>query len=244
MVGFEFKTPIPVTAGTKYAIVLRSPFTSYDNHFGLGGWGKNCKPDPCPGGYAWVSENNGYSWVKYGKDDSKLKYSEGNLAPMDFAYAIQYHTTTVQYSTAAQGEVVYFSPFKTGEITGVTVNPSVSTPADTSIIWEVSDDMVNWTIVNAGNGWHVDFGAPYSHYLWVRATLKTTNAANTPKINSFQVTCNVLPAQDAYFRSKFYVPETGVILGASCWSKIKAPVTMEPNTSVMVDIVREMPVSE
>ena len=249
VVAFEFKHPIPVTSGTAYAIVLRSPFTSYDNHFGIAGWGKNCKLDPCPNSNAFLSENNGFTWIKHGKDDTKLPYGEGKYAPMDFAYKIEYHTVSTVYSTTTP-EVVYFAPYRSNEIKKVTIytdgvyGPSESKPAGTNIIWEVSNNFKNWYEVKSDNAWTKTFSAPYSRYVWVRATLSTTNSANTPSIQKFGMVLETLASQDSYLRTKFYEPETGVILGASCWSSIDASVIEEPNTEVLIDVIRNSLVTE
>jgi len=249
MIGFEFKYPIPVTGGTTYAIVLRAPLTTYDNHYGVGGWSKNCSPDPCAGGYAFLSEDNGHTWIKYGKTDTKVPYGEGNIAPMDFAYAIHYHIVNTVYNTTTP-EYVYFKPYKTNEITKVTIftdgvyGPSQEVPEGTSVIWEVSTDFRTWYPVNPDNAWTKTFTSPYSRYLWVRAKLSTTDPGKTPIIKKFGVILETLPSKDSYLRTHFYNPETGVILGASCWSRIDAPVTVEPNTNVLVDVIHNTSVTK
>lgn len=249
VIAFNFKNPVRVTGGTTYALVFRSPFTSYDNHFGLGGWGTNCMLDPCPNGFAWLSEDNGKTWIQYGKADPNLPYGEGKYAPADFAYKVHYNTTTTVYSTDTP-EVVYFAPYRTNEVKKATIytdgeyGPVQSTDGDTGIKWEVSNNFRDWIEVKAANAWTATFSTPYTRYVWVRATLSTTNASKTPSINKYGLVLETLPSKDSYLRTKFYEPETGVILGASCWSGIHAPVTMEPNTDVKIDIIRNIPVNE
>ncbi len=236
LVAFGFQHPIPVVSGTKYAIVVRSPFTSYDKHYGLGGWGINCSKDPCTGGDAFLSEDNGNTWIKYGKDDTKISYGEGCYAPRDFAFAVFYKTITSSYSTSTP-EIVYLKPYRGNPVSRVVLSVSETKPANTNIVYEVSNDFINWHAVNGGNSWTYDFGSPSTH-LWIRATLSTTNSSATASIQDITATLTTLPATTALLRTQFYNPRITMPLGASIWSEIGAPITSEPNTSVTVDIVR------
>lgn len=236
LVAFGFQHPIPVVSGTKYAIVLRSPFTSYDKHYGVGGWSVNCHKDPCTGGDAFVSEDNGNNWIKYGKDDTKISYGEGKYAPRDFGFAVFYKTVTSSFSTSVP-EIVYLKPYRGNPVTRVVLSVSESKPANTNIVYEVSNDFINWHAVNGGNSWTYDFAVPTTH-LWVRATLSTTNSSATASIQDITATLTTDAATTALLRTQFYNPRITMPLGASIWSEIGAPVTEEPNTSVTIDIVR------
>ena len=43
LTAFAFETAPEVTKDHQYSFVLRSPLTSYKNHYGVGGWGKTCE---------------------------------------------------------------------------------------------------------------------------------------------------------------------------------------------------------
>jgi hypothetical protein len=242
LVAFYFNHPVPVTTGTTYALVLRSPFTSYDKHYGVGGWSANCHPDPYADGYAFLSENNGKDWIRYGKDDANMIYGNGRYAPREFAFSVFYKTITSSFSTSTP-EVVYLQPYSGNPVTRVVLSVTETKPANTAITYEVSNDFTNWHAVSGANSWTYDFASPTTH-LWIRATLSTTESGSTPSIQDITATLTTDVAEVAYLRTMFYNPRITMPLGASIWSEIGAPVTEEPNTEVTVDIIRNVEARE
>ena len=236
-VSFPFPHPVAVTSGTKYAWVARSPFTSYQKHYGIGGWNRYCHKDYYKGGDSFVSYDNGQTWKKYGKNES-LPYSEGKYAPQDFAFQIHCIDDDVTYQPDDY-EYLYLKPFSTSPIRRVQLSVGYTLNYGT-IVWEVSPDFENWYKVNEGTGWIYEFADPKPNIVWVRAKLKgnRSHVTSTPEISQVTITTYNDFALNAYVRTRFYTPRLTNPLGASVWSRIHAPTYATPDTTVAIDIVR------
>lgn len=243
LVAFPFpKNAMPkVQNGVKYAWVLRSPFSSFEHHYGVGGWGRNCNADPYAGGEAFTSFDNCTTWVKHGRDE-KLPYKEGMYAPVDFAFIVHTIPLTATYSTTTP-EYVYFKPVLCNPITTVVLSVTDSQPTNTAIVYEVSVDGHNWFPLNAGNAWTKTF-ADGPQVLFVRARLSTTASGSTPEITQVGVHLDTTPALDSLLRTQFYNPRMQMPLGIAIWDELNAPFETEPNTSVTVEVVRGIEVTD
>lgn len=236
--SFTFPSPVRVKENTQYAIVLRSPFTSWNKRYSVGGWGVNCYVDRCPGGTAFLSENNGHSWIKYGKKEN-VPYKQGKNAPVDFAYKCHIRPDTPEY-TINEDKWVYFKPIMVNPVKEVRLSTTDDIEPNTSIVYQVSANGKTWHTVNGNNAWTYKFSAPYPLFVFVRAKLRTSNKSNTPRIRQVAIHCDCEEPKEAYCRSMFYSPPMFQALGFSLWSAVNAPFETEPNTSVGVDIVRDI----
>lgn len=242
IVSIPFPQPPRVTANTRYAIVLRSPLTTYAKRFGIGGWGKNCYADACPNGDAFLSENNGKTWLIYGKAE-KVTYKEGKYAPVDFGYEAYIRETNTVYTTNTDF-YVYLTPVQINPVKSVTLSVTDDVPTNTSITYQVSRDGKTWYTVNQSNQWTKDFTEPYTQFIFVRAILRTNTSANTPKVKGISMHCDTEPAVEAYCKTHYFNPDLTPMLQASIWSKMNMPYETEPNTSVKADIFRDIELVE
>lgn len=243
LVAFPFKELPIVVNGQEYCWVLRSPFTSYRNHYGVGGWGKNCNADPYSGGNAFTSYDNGQTWLEHGRDED-IPYYEGMYAPQDFCFIV--HTVPVTTYRVNTDFWLYLNVVRTNPIKAVTLANSQTLNGQT-IVLEVSKDFDTWNEANAGNGWMIQYSPPYPTRVWVRAKLRTNNNAATPRLDQLNIVCDCDPALSGVLKTELFTPRYDDPLGASIWSKIHAPVTTvptddpeNPEVDVSVDIVRSM----
>ena len=233
LLSIPVKGRVKVTSGSYYAIIVRSPLTTYQNHFGLGGWGRNCG-DVCTDSTAFTSYDNCATWVKHGRDDASVPYSEGYYAPVDFAFNVKTTPITDTFSTGTT-YYVYLKPVTTNPITSVTLTADST---NTTLTYWVSPNMVDWYEVNSGNSWTKTFSAPKPTKLYVRVNMSTASSGTTPYLNQIVLNFVWEKATVGYVRSKFYFPRTSMPMGASIWSSINAPYTAESNTTVSVEIIR------
>jgi hypothetical protein len=234
LLSFPLQHPIRVTAGQQIALVLRSPFTTYTNHYGVGGWGINCGP-VYSGGNIYTSYDNCNTWIKHGRASPALPYTEGQREPADWGFIVNTITETTTYTT---GQQVWLKPIKSNPVSSVTITPTDSKPTNTSILYEVSPDMLTWYTVNAANSWTSTMGGTHSNVTYVRATLYTTNTAITPSISEIVVNLITTPATVGYLRSAIYYPPTTMPLGLTVWSLLNAPYTADPNTTTSIEVMK------
>lgn len=232
-----------IVSGKYYFWCLRSPFTSYNNHYGVGGWGKNCNADPYTQGDAFTSFDNCQSWIRHGRNEN-IPYREGKYAPQDFGFIV--HTVPLTSYVVNTDFWAYFNIVKTNPIKSVTCANSQTLNGGT-ITLEVSDDFNSWTEVNAGNGWMVNYTEPYPTRIWVRAKLRTPSDSATPYLDQLNIVCDCDKAMEGLLRTKAFTPRYEDPLGASIWSKLNAPVETipiddpdDPEVDVKVDIVRTL----
>lgn len=236
LMAIPFKFGPLLTSGQKYAIILKSPFTSSDHHYGIGGWGANCKADPCPNADAWSSWDNGHTWMLHGKNDN-VPYHEGQYAPQDFAYLVYTRSTTATYSTTVPNWV-FLKVYKTNPVKTVYLSADTQVSSEnTSVNFYVSNDLKNWFELNESNGFSHTFDTP-GIMTYVKAKLSTTNAGMTPIIKGINVHMDTNPATEGYLRGEFYNPKLSMPLGASVWSGVNAPAKLDLNTTCLVDIIR------
>ena len=154
MENFVFESKAKVKKGTRYAIVLRSPLSTYKNGYKIGGWASTCfnpankiyKDGAYHKGDAFLSEDNGKTWMKYGKNDKTLWYKWGLHKPLDFAFEtyvqpivgkkkktkkVWVNGTTVgkdiDYTYSFYHKGIYylnFKPLKTNPLKSITINPT------------------------------------------------------------------------------------------------------------------------
>lgn len=247
MLAFPFPHPIAVTQGTKYAWVIRSPFTSYQNHIGIGGWGPNCNEDPYPGGDAYTSYDNCKTWVLHGRYENNPgnDYSSGLLyEPQDFDFIVHSLISSegVSYNIGVD-QYLYFEPIKMNPCTSTVLSCSYANN-NGSVTFEVSSDRKNWFVVNDANSWTKNWSAPYPTKLWVRAKLRMNSQGASPTITGVTVNTYNLAATTGYLKTQFFTPRLSNPLGASIWSKIFAPVSQDPGVNVKIDIIRGLPYEE
>ncbi len=244
IVSIIFKDPAKLEKNTTYSFTLRSPLTSYNNHYSIGGWSKPCfdttKKDttgtiitPYTKGQAYLSENNFASTISFGKSE-KLDYHEGQNAPVDFAFqciirpSIHYTANTTEY--------VYFKPQEMNPIIDTyLVDPVYSEFASTNVTFEVSSTGKenSWKTLNKDNAGAIQWESKYGitpTRIFLRIGLQTTNTTITPMVDYLRLLCHTKPALEGRIRTYPWCPEKRDILGASCWSRIDAPYYFDPGT--------------
>lgn len=238
-VATPLQHPVKITSGTKYCWVVRSPYTSYQHHIGVGGWLATCKADPYSGGDAYTSYDNCTTWTKHGRNE-KVTYGEARYAPQDYSFQVRGQRDTTQTYTVGT-QYVYFKPIKTNPVTQ-TVLSTAYTANGATVTFEVSKDRVTWYAVNSGNSWTYNWTGPnYPTTVYVRATMTTTLGTQAPQITNVTVNQYCNPATAGYLRTTFYAPKTGDILGGRIWSGINAPTTVSAGSTVLVDIIKGLP---
>jgi len=255
IVSVVFSQKPMLTFGSQYAIVVRSPYTSYTQHYGLGGWQAGCfatdKTKIYGGvgstkGNCWTSYNNCYSaagWIKHDKTNAGqgLPYHEGKHAPVDFGFRITMNPVTVGYSTSV-ADWLYLVPVTTNPIQSVVLSTSSN---QGTVVYQVSSDHVNWHTVNVGNAWTWNFatgavGERNSTHLWIRASMVAVSAPTPANILGITATITTAQATDGYIETYFYNPKLSQPQGMTNWGGINAPYHNEPNTTVAVDVIRNM----
>jgi hypothetical protein len=254
-----FDNPATVETGKTYAIVLASPLSHPTNCYWVGGWNKHCHADQYEDGDAFYSFNSGYTWIRYGKDDwetgEEVEYHAGKYAPQDFAFQchIEERKTTCEtvYDTN-KNYYVYLKPIFSNPIKSVKL--SASDKGDTagnkySIKYQISPTGGDndWTDIKSGEwkNFSVDPNTgEYSHMLFVRAILKTTDNKETPLLQSISLDLNTTLPKEMYIRTHPYSPPLNGILSADVWGRIYAPFTNEETVEGNVEIIRDYEVME
>ncbi len=257
--SITFDHPCTVEEGKTYAIVVLSPLSHPTNCYWIGGWNKHCHADVYEDGNSFYSWNCGYTWIRYGKDDSEtgeeVEYHAGKYAPQDFAFQCHIEEINTECETIYdinKAYYVYLNPIYTNPIKSVKL--SASDRGDTAgdpykIEYEVSttggDD--DWHKVTPGEwkNFTPDTNTgEYSHTLFVRAILTTTNAKQTPLLQSISINLNTNLPKEMYIRTHPYAPPLMGILSADVWGRIKAPFTTQETVEGTVEIIREREVME
>lgn len=96
MVNFTFKKPCKVKKGTKYAIVIRSPLSNFNDCYWISGWASTCfsnsRKRAYYGGDTFLSENNGKTWILHGSKEKcygSHYYDWGFAeAPVNFGFEV------------------------------------------------------------------------------------------------------------------------------------------------------------
>lgn len=238
--ALKFKHPITVTKGTKYAVVLRSPLSSYDNCYWIGGWGSNCNQDPYSKGSAFLSEDNGYTWIKHGKSE-KVAYRDGQHAPVDFLFECHIKKTYTNYKTG-KDFWLYLRPVYSNPVSEVTITPSIINLNKTEheLEFQVSRDGKHWDTLSESNAYTKTYDSKIlKPCLLVRVRLKTTNSASSPELGALIINTKTVPQYKAYARTEWYYPEQSGMLASHIWSELNAPYQTEnSNVSCYVDVVR------
>ena len=239
--SFPFPYPVRLTAGSQYCLVVRSPFTSWQNHYGLGGWGINCGP-VYTGGMIYTSYDNCHTWMKHGQASPALPYHEGQREPANWGFLVQTSTETTYY--ASNSQAVFLSPIKSNPISSVSISTSQTTPSGTTITYYASPDQINWYVLNAGNSFTSTMGGVLPTTVYIQAvltssTLGTSGAGGgiTPTLSEIVVNLLTAPATKAYLRSAIYYPPTTQPLGLNIWSEIDAQYEADPNTTMEVELM-------
>lgn len=254
--AIAFKEQPTLIEGHKYSFVLRSPLTSYKNHYGVGGWGKTCNVDPYTDGESYLSENNASklgTWIRYGRDEKTLSYHNGKNQPIDFGFQCGIRPTEPIYETDKE-YVIYFKTQQMNPIKEIRLFAVDEIPSGTEIHYEFSPDGKTWTEFPGGanNTLYLDRTSIFAN---IRARLKTSDKTVTPRITQLAIECQLATPKTAYLRTQFYNPEKAKILGASVWSGIRAPYYYTPNSlifdsdgnqqcTVEVDVIRSTSIVE
>ena len=240
VMSITFDHPPMVEEDETYAIVLLSPLSHYTNCYWVGGWNKHCHADVYEDGNAFYSWNSGYTWVRYGKDDAEVDYHWGQYAPQDFAFQCDIKETEATY-VKNKDFYLYLTPILSAKVTKVELNCD-DTIADntTSIVYQVSNDAVNWT--NVGTSHIVTFQNP-RETTFVRAKLRTSGTS-TPKINNITVILTTQAATSMYAKTRTYYPKIEGVLSADVWGRVYAPFEMDPTVTCTAEIISEKTVSE
>lgn len=256
LLAFPFPHPVRMHTGTKYAIVVRSPLTTFKHHFGIGGWGINCGT----GAYGenagntsthgkvsnnsiYTSIDNAHSWYPHSTLNMSVPYAEGQKEAGDWLFEVNAVsekdtvTNSIIYSNYLVGEKVYLNPIKTNPVKSVQLNADVNIATGQSVVYEIATNLEtkDWDSILSGQV--MTFSAPYPTTLYVRATLKSNDIHTTPALKEIGLVLETTEAMIGYIRSNLYYPPTTMPLGMTLWSKISAPFTQDPNTTVAVDIM-------
>lgn len=248
--NFLFDTPIKVTPGEHYAIVIFSPLSHNSHCPRIGGWGRNCaNGGKYTGGDAFLSENNGRSFIRYGRNDSKVSYRFGQITPQDFAF--QCHIRQYSSGRVANEEFyLYLKPIHTNPIRKVEINATGNGDELSS------NDILRFEVSQNGKTWRALEGyslnmvpnskGEYPQIIFIRAVLKasSSNINSTPYLEKFKVSLDLDMPKELYARTHFYYPKTTQMLGASVWGRIFAPFSCEPTVTGGVEIIREKLVTE
>ena len=257
LTAIAFKEQPVLTEGHKYSFVLRSPLTSYKNHYGIGGWGKTCNIDPYKDGECYLSENNASklgTWIRYGRNEKTLSYHNGQKQPIDFGFQCHIRPTEPKYDTTKE-YVIYFKTQQMNPVKEVRIFPTDEIPNNTEIHYEFSPDGKTWTEFPTNTSNRTIYLERTSIFVNIRARLKTTDSTVTPRIKSLAIECQLDQPKSAYLRTEFYSPEKAKILGASVWNSLRAPYNYNPSSavtdsngnrqcSVLVDVVRNTVITE
>ena len=117
--AFEFKNGMAeIKKGETYAIVVRSPLSTFAKSYKLGGWTTGCfssEKKYYGEGSAYTSTDNGKTWIKNGKTKDSKSYGAHyydwgiNQKPIDFAFEVYVRPITQKakkgyYKKTANGE--------------------------------------------------------------------------------------------------------------------------------------------
>ena len=248
LLSFAFPFPVRVRHDTEYAIVVRSPLTTYKHRFGMGGWTFHCGTGAhgqnasthgnVSNNSIYTSYDNGHTWMAHGKVEDLSLFKHKNAEPADFLFEVETVAEKVEnVITYTSGERVYLNPIRTNPVTSVELLADANTTTGQSIVYEIATDLAeqNWQAVNSGDV--LTFNTPYPRTLYVRATLNSNSTSSTPVLKMIALNLNTTPAMKGVIRSNLYRPPTSMPLGMTMWSKVNAPYTEDPNTSVLVDIM-------
>ena len=246
LVAINFESAPLLEKDKKYAFVLRSPLTSFEKAYAIGGWSNSCyttvgSGDTYPEGDSFLSENNGYSWIGHGKHED-VPYHEGSEPPFDFGFQAVLEVTTTKYPINKEYEVD-FKVQRMNPITYAKITPTQEIATGTTITWYISQNGKSWEILNDANNYSTTFATdnnPVSTYMFLKAVMKTTNESYTPKINYVSIHCDTLKALKGYLKTELFKPRTSPMLGASIWSNCYCPYKADANATVKVDLYRDM----
>ena len=255
LLSFAFPHPIRIRPNTYYAIVVRSPLTTWEHRFGLGGWGFYCGTGAyganastkgnCSANTIFTSYDNCHTWMAHGKVENLALFHERSQEPSDFLFEVTAVTEAVNSTLSyTSGQKVYLNPINCNPITSVQLTADANIATGQSIVYEIATNLgtQNWTSVSSGNV--MPFNAPYPTTIYVRATLNSNSATTTPVLKEIALNINTQVATQGYIRSNFYYPPTSMPLGMIMWSQVHAPYTQDPNTTVAVDIMESNQVAD
>lgn len=245
-----FDNPPVMDPSETYAIVLLSPLSHPSNCYWVGGWNRHCHADLYPDGNAFYSWNSGYNWIRYGKDTidedtgdviEEVDYHWGQYAPQDFAF--QCHIKQVESTYVEDKDFyLYLSPILSNPVTKVVINADDNiAESGTSILYQVSQNGYTWTDVGASKT--VTFNDPVET-TFIRAKIKTTNNAHTPRINNILVSLTMNAPKEMYVKTKTYYPKINGVLSADVWGRIFAPFEVDPTVTCTAEIISEKLVYE
>lgn len=244
LIAIDFPSPPELVKGEAYAFVLRSPLTSFEKAYAIGGWSNTCYTDyggdTYPEGDCFLSENNGYSWIGHGKPED-VPYHEGANPPWDFGFQAVIEVSTSTYPTNTDYSVV-FKTKRSNPVTYAKIIPTQSLPTGTSVEWYISQNGKNWTLLQESNNYSKTFSTdnnPVSTYIFLKTVMKTTNSANTPKITNISIHCDTQKAVKGYCKDELFRPRTSPMLGASVWSNCYCPYLIEGIGDVEVDLYKD-----
>lgn len=236
-----FDNPPVMDPEETYAIVLLSPLSHHTNCYWLGGWNSHCHADVYPDGNAFYSWNSGYNWVRYGKDELEVDYHWGQYAPQDFAFQCHIKQVNDVY-VKDKNFYLYLKPILSNPVTKVEINADDNiAESGTSIVYQVSQNGTTWVDVGASKT--VTFTTP-RETTFVRAKIKTTNNAHTPKINNILVTLTMNAASEMYAKTVTYYPKINGVLSADVWGRLFAPFETDPTVTCTAEIISEKVVYE
>ena len=235
-----FDNPPVMDPSETYAIVLLSPLSHSTNCYWVGGWNMHCHADVYEDGNAFYSHNSGYNWIRYGKDE-EVDYHWGQYAPQDFAF--QCHIKQIESTYVKnQNFILYLKPILANPVTQIEINADDNiADSGTSITYQASINGNNWTTFDESK--IITLDTP-RNVVYVRAVLKTTNQAYTPKVNNILLTVTMNAPDEMYARTKTYYPKINGVLSADVWGRIFAPFETDPSVKCTAEIISEKTVYE
>ena len=248
IVAIPFQNPAYLTAGQKYSFRVRSPLTTFDKSYAIGGWSKNCENNSYSGyngGDAWLSEDNGATWIAFGKDEN-VSYHDGQKKPQDFAFQLGIDTGTKSYDTA-NTYYVYFKPLRMDPLVQakITITGRNESDSDNNVktSWQFQYSVTgldgDWVNVSASDT--IDFSNNFPTTLFLRCAMSTTASGYTPHLQGVELSCTCQRPLEAYLRTEFYRPPTSnSFLSPHLWAKANAPYITMGDATVGVDLIRDM----
>jgi hypothetical protein len=246
----RFNHPPLLNKGEKYAVVLRSGFTSSGQAYGLGGWTdtKHEKSaflkevtntfhsrDNCQ---SWISLND---WIQKEGSTPIADALFGTTKPQLYSYKTLMKPLDPNAQYEKGDYVVYWKPIHSNPIEKVQLVPTMENYGN-NVVWQVSINMIDWHTLYPPK-WTLDFTKEGSfeqntYTLYIRATIKATTDY-TPVIKGLKVIISTKKAEEAYLKTLFYNPRFTQPLSASLWSGLDTQIeTNSSDVVVEVDVIR------
>ena len=163
----------------------------------------------------------------------------------------QYEVVDSEYAYYPTGDhYLYFNIPSSNPINYLSINKFSNSECNgQQILFDISYNGEDWNkndcVGNLEDGTgSYDLTATKPTFVSVRCNLKNTDETRTPDLTGVEFITDSDPSRKAYIRSIPYCPESETMLPACIWSEVDAKYSNEENTSVKIDVVREVEAQE